>query len=330
MVGKKSTLTFILFLLILRIGYATGDDKKYTRQDYIDRWRVTALKNMFEHGIPASITLAQGILESGNGNSLLTRKANNHFGIKCHGWDGPGYYMDDDKKDECFRVYKRAEDSFEDHSQFLLKKRYADLFTLKQTDYKGWAKGLKKAGYATNPEYAKRLIKIIEENKLYKYDEYTFSQYLELKGKSKYDQDDEEIAIAATAPKKRKTTKSSEESGELVFTMGRKVNVHENQINYIIAKKGDDYSKIAKDLNLGRWQILKYNDLSKNDVINEGDVIFIQPKHSKAKTKVYVAKSGDTWWSVSQKFGVKLKKLLKRNGIEEGQELQPGQKVKLR
>lgn len=328
MVGKKTIITLILFLLFIQLGFASGYDKKYTREDYIDRWRVTALKNMFEHGIPASITLAQGILESGNGNSVLTRKANNHFGIKCHGWDGPGYYMDDDKKDECFRVYKRAEDSFEDHSQFLLKKRYANLFTLKQTDYKGWAKGLKKAGYATNPEYAKRLIKIIEDSKLYKYDEYTYSEYLDLKSKSKYDEDD--AGIVATAPKKRKSSKSSIDNGELIFTMGRKVNVHENKINYIIAKDGDDYSKIAQDLNLGRWQILKYNDLSKNDVIREGDVIFIQPKHSKSKTKFYTAKNGDTWWSVSQKFGIKLKKLLKRNGIEEGQELQSGQKVKLR
>jgi LysM repeat protein len=112
--------------------------------------------------------------------------------------------------------------------------------------------------------------------------------------------------------------------------MGRKVSKHENNINYIIAKKGDDYGKIAQDLNLGRWQILKYNDLSKKDPISEGDIIFIQPKHSKSKTNNYVAKSGDTWWSVSQKFGVKLKKLLKRNGVEEGQELKPGEKVKLR
>jgi len=329
-IGKKAGITFILFFHFLQLGFATGDEKKFTRQDYIDRWRVTALKNMFEHGIPASITLAQGILESGNGNSTLTRKANNHFGIKCHGWDGPGYYMDDDKKDECFRKYKRAEDSFEDHSQFLLKKRYANLFTLKLTDYKGWAKGLKKAGYATNPEYAKRLIKIIEDNKLYLYDEYSYEEYLELKSKSKYDQEDEETTSIAVAPKKRKSSKSADDSNELVFTMGRKVNKHENNINYIIAKKGDDYGRLAQDLNLGRWQILKYNDLSKNDPIKEGDVIFIQPKHNKSKTKYYVAKNGDTWWSVSQKFGVKLKKLLKRNEVESGKELQQGQKVQLR
>jgi LysM repeat protein len=327
---KKATLFLFFVQLWLSSAMATGTNGKYTREDYIERWRVTALKNMFEHGIPASITLAQGILESGNGNSVLTQKANNHFGIKCHGWDGPGYYMDDDKKNECFRVYKKAEDSFEDHSQFLLKQRYADLFKLKRTDYKGWAKGLKKAGYATNPHYADRLITIIEENKLYEYDKYSYEEYLALKNNSKYDQNDDVAIYEDNAPKKRKKSNANMESGELVFTMGRKVQVHENNINYIIAKNGDDYSLIAKDLNLGRWQILNYNDLDKDHKIQEGDVIFIQPKHNKGKQKSYVAQSGDTWWSVSQKMGIKLKKLLKKNGATEEQKLQPGQKVILR
>lgn len=309
---------------------AANGNTKNTRQDYIDRWKVTALQNMFEHGIPASITLAQGILESGNGNSTLTLKANNHFGIKCHGWDGPGYYMDDDKKDECFRVYANAEDSFSDHSDFLKKNRYADLFNLKLTDYKGWAKGLKKAGYATNPEYAKRLIKIIEDNKLYKFDEYSFNEYLALKSKSKYHQKEDMTITEEAAPKKRYTGSTSDEDSELVFTKGRRVLIHENKINYIVAKEGDDYSKIANDVNLGRWQVLKYNDLEKDDKIYKGDVIFIQPKHSRSKTKSYTATKGDSWWSISQEYGIKLKKLLKKNNVEEGQKLKPGQKVKLR
>lgn len=327
---RKYLLISVLIIQSSLIVYANSDGKKNTRQDYIDRWKVTALKNMFEYNIPASITLAQGILESGNGNSTLTKKANNHFGIKCHGWDGPGYYMDDDKKDECFRVYKNAEDSFEDHSKFLLKKRYAGLFELKLHNYKGWAKGLKKAGYATNPQYAKRLIDIIEANKLYKFDDYTFSEYLDLKSKSKYDQDEEIAIVEDSAPKKRKKGNSSVDSGELVYTMGRKVSLHENKVNYIVAKDGDDYSKIASDMNLGRWQILKYNDLDKSDKIKEGEIIFIQPKHSKSKTKSYTSKSGDTWWSISQKFGVKLNKLLKKNGVETDNKLKVGQKVLLR
>lgn len=327
---KKGILSFIFLFQFLILAFADGGTERITRKEYIDRWKVTALKNMFEHGIPASITLAQGILESGDGNSLLTKKANNHFGIKCHGWDGPGYYMDDDKKDECFRVYKKAEDSFEDHSQFLLKKRYASLFTLKPTDYKAWAKGLKKAGYATNPEYAKRLIKIIEDNKLYKYDEYSFSEYLELKGNSKYDQSDEEALVIDNAPKKRSSSSTNKDSGELVFTMGRKIQTHENKINYITAKNGDDYERIAKDMNLGRWQILKYNDIEKSHQIKEGDIIYIQPKHNKAKIKSCTAQSGDTWWSISQKYGVKMNKLMKRNGADANSEVKSGQKIVLR
>lgn len=327
---KKALLIGILVIQSAVFVFANGNGTKNTRQEYIDRWKVIALQNMFEYNIPASITLAQGILESGNGNSTLTKKANNHFGIKCHGWDGPGYYMDDDKKDECFRVYKNAEDSFEDHSQFLLKKRYANLFTLKPTDYKGWAKGLKKAGYATNPEYAKRLISIIEDNKLYEYDKYTFNEFLELKGKSKYNKKDEVIIVEDNAPKKRHKKNSTVESGELVYTMGRKVSVHDNKINYIVAEDGDDYSSIASDMSLNKWQILSYNDLEKTDKIEGGDIIFIQPKKSKSKTKSYTSKRGDSWWSISQEYGIKLKKLLKKNGVEAGQELRPGQKVLLR
>jgi len=140
------------------------------RERYIAQWKDVAIAQMHEHGIPASITLAQAILESASGQSELTLKANNHFGIKCHGWDGPGVYHDDDKKGECFRKYKYAEDSFDDHSVFLKKARYADLFTYRSTDYRSWARGLKKAGYATDPAYAKRLIKIIEDNDLAQYD----------------------------------------------------------------------------------------------------------------------------------------------------------------
>jgi LysM repeat protein len=306
-----------------------GNETEYTRKDYIDRWKVTALKNMFEHNIPASITLAQGILESGNGNSTLTRKANNHFGIKCHGWDGPGYYMDDDKKDECFRSYKRAEDSFEDHSQFLLKSRYADLFKLKLTDYKGWAKGLKKAGYATNPEYASRLIKIIEENKLYEFDKYSYEDYLSLKSKSKYDDESDALVIAAT-PSKKRSKNSSKELKEVEITIGRKQYVHENKINYIIAKEGDNYSTIASDMNLGKWQILKYNDLDKNDQIHAGDVVFIQPKHNRSKKKSCIASNGDSWRSISQQYGIKMNKLLKMNDAGPNQEVKAGQKIALR
>ena len=329
---RKTLLISLLSLCLLSSTFAEGGDQKNTRQEYIERWRVTAIEHMFEHNIPASITLAQGMLESGNGNSTLTRKANNHFGIKCHGWDGPGYYMDDDAKDECFRVYKNAEQSFEDHSQFLKKRRYEDLFKLKPTDYKGWAKGLKRAGYATHPEYAHRLIKLIEENKLYEYDRYSEKDLMALKKKSNYSAPEEEELIFAstTSAVSKKSTKKLSGSNEIVIGIGRQTMLHENNIQYVQAKKGDTYESIAKDLNLGRWQILKYNDLSKSDKIEDGDLIFIQPKHSKGKRKYHVAESGDTYWSVSQEHGIKLKKLLKRNGETSDKALKAGTKVALR
>jgi LysM repeat protein len=292
---------------------------KYTRNDYIEMWRLVALQKMYDHGIPASITLAQGILESGNGNSTLAREANNHFGIKCHGWDGPGYYMDDDAKDECFRVYKTADESFEDHSQFLMKRRYEDLFNLKVTDYKGWAKGLKKAGYATNPKYANKLIDIIEESELDELDKLSYKEFLAMGGSKK-----------KSSVKKANVKKAKEdEVEELVILHGREIDLSANNVKYTLAKDGDNYEKIAADLNLGRWEILKYNDLEKNSKIKPGDIIYIQPKRSKANVSVHVIKPGESFHDISQFYGIKLKKLLKRNHIESGTKPVPGEKIKL-
>ena len=160
-----------LVLLLLLVSFQLSA-QNMTRNEYIDKYKDEAIYQMKKYKIPASITLAQGILESGDGNSELAKKSNNHFGIKCHSdWQGERVYYDDDKKDECFRKYNKVKDSYNDHSEFLLRPRYAALFEYALTDYKSWAKGLKKAGYATNPNYAKHLIKIIEENELHKLDD---------------------------------------------------------------------------------------------------------------------------------------------------------------
>lgn len=143
----------------------------YTTTSYIAKFKNIAIIEMNKYGIPASITLAQALLESGVGNSDLAKYANNHFGIKCTtDWKGKGYYKDDDQKDDCFRVYSNPEESFKDHSEFLKRKRYAALFELDKNDYEGWAKGLKAAGYATNPKYPDLLINIILKNNLQQYD----------------------------------------------------------------------------------------------------------------------------------------------------------------
>ncbi|QQL51598.1 glucosaminidase domain-containing protein [Mucilaginibacter ginkgonis] len=147
-------------------GYIT-----YTALQYIDRFKTIAIQEMNQYGIPASITLAQGLFESGNGNGDLARYANNHFGIKCTtDWKGEGYYKDDDQHNDCFRVYKNPESSFRDHSEFLQRKRYAHLFELDKNDYIGWAQGLKDAGYATNPNYPKLITNIIQKYNLDAYD----------------------------------------------------------------------------------------------------------------------------------------------------------------
>ncbi len=166
------TIRKILALVLLVFATVQVNAQQLTREQYINKYKSIAVKQMNKYKIPASITLAQGCLESGDGNSVLARRANNHFGIKCHDdWNGRTYRHDDDARRECFRRYNSAEESYTDHSKFLVeRRRYSSLFDLKITDYKGWAHGLKAAGYATNPKYAQLLIDIIEEYQLYKYD----------------------------------------------------------------------------------------------------------------------------------------------------------------
>ena len=179
---KKSFSITVLFVFIqffsspegggwVGAAFSQPAEYKMTRADYVEKYKDIAIKEMLQNGIPASITLAQGVLESENGNSALAMYANNHFGIKCHNdWKGATYIQDDDKKDECFRKYKAPEESFDDHSEFLKTRgRYAFLFELRKTDYKGWAEGLHDAGYTTDKIYASDLIKIIHKNKNYKY-----------------------------------------------------------------------------------------------------------------------------------------------------------------
>ncbi|MGD2034569.1 MAG: glucosaminidase domain-containing protein, partial [Bacteroidales bacterium] len=164
--------TVLIISLLFPLAAAAQNGRKMTRSEYIETYKELAMREMETHGIPASITLAQGILESGDGNSTLARRANNHFGIKCHDWKGKSIKHDDDARNECFRKYKSAEESYEDHSEFLSTRgRYSFLFEYEQDDYKAWAKGLKKAGYATSPTYSKALIKVIEENQLFTYDQ---------------------------------------------------------------------------------------------------------------------------------------------------------------
>ena len=208
---------------------------KYSLQ-YIKRYAPIAVSEMHKYNVPASITLAQGILESGNGRSQLASKSNNHFGIKCHtGWKGAKVYHDDDEKGECFRKYKYVESSYEDHSQFLSgRRRYASLFTLKKTDYKGWSKGLKKAGYATDKNYPKKLIKIIETFELYEFDKIRKKDLKQVKKETK-----------KTQRKPRLKTKKRSK-------------------NYYEVKKGDTLYSIARKHETTVADLKRINDLTSN------------------------------------------------------------------
>ena len=299
---------FVIVSLVFT-NYAFAEENKISRQEYIDIWKDEAVFQMHQYGIPASITMAQGILESGDGNSYLAQQANNHFGIKCHEWTGAKVYKDDDAKNECFRKYPSASDSYTDHSKFLVERsRYESLFQLKTNDYKGWANGLKKAGYATNPAYAELLIELIEKNKLYELDQEVVAQ----KKKVAKDVKKEEAVVASTASSKHQ------------------VKVSANNIKYIVAKKDDTYAGIALAHQMGMWQIYKYNDISEDDILKIGDVIYLQPKRNKAKDLQHIAKHGETLKDVSQQYGVKLKKLQKRNKLSGNPVLNAGQKIVVR
>lgn len=301
-------LVVILFLGLISVcAFGQPAERRQTREEYIQKFKDIAIKEMHLSGVPASITLAQGILESGDGNSPLAVYGKNHFGIKCHsGWTGKTMHLDDDEKNECFRKYNDVYDSYRDHSNFLrTRSRYDFLFELKITDYKGWAKGLKKAGYATNPKYPDLLIGLIEKHKLYEYDNY-----------------------AKVPPRKANKTKSA---NVLASTkQNRIVKLHSNKIKYIVVSNEDNIQNIANDFHMNTWQILKYNDLNESDKISRGDIIYLQPKKNKAKSEFHVVNDGETMRSISQLYGIKLKQLYKKNNIVLGSQPSVGTKLSLK
>lgn len=304
---KKQMPYRIIIILLFISTSVIAQRKKLTREDYINTYKELAMKEMQRTGIPASITLAQGMLESGNGNSTLAVKANNHFGIKCHDWKGPSVRHDDDKKRECFRKYKSAEKSYYDHSDFLTgTKRYAKLFELKPDDYKGWSRGLKSAGYATSPTYAKALIRIIEENELHKYDDLVLSS--SGKGVKLFDKPVAEESL-----------------------QGRKV-YYNNRVRYILAKSGDTYERLSEEMHLLSWQLPKYNGGPTNQKLSEGEIVYLQPKRNKAsaKHKFHTVKAGESIHYISQKYAVKEEKLRKRNMLAEDEEPKAGAVILLR
>ncbi len=291
----------ISILLIFIPLYATAQ-YKMSPAEYIDTYKGIAISEMNGSGIPASITLAQGIFESGYGGSRLATEGNNHFGIKCGGsWKGESLSHDDDAKDECFRKYKDAEESYRDHTIFLQNgTRYRFLFDLKPTDYVGWAHGLKSAGYATNPQYADQLISLIERYKLYEFD---------TNGNVHYASQNQPII----------TQQTKRTSGYI------------NSVSYVVSEKGDTWSIIARDYSVKLSRLLKYNDLPCEIPLEEGSYVYIKAKKSKNKTvNLHTAQSGETKYTIAQRYGIKLKKLQRMNPQLKNREVWAGDLIRLR
>ena len=297
----------LAIVLIAFDGILAQSANRMTRSQYFETYKNLAVLEMKRSGVPASITLAQGALESGDGNSRLARNGNNHFGIKCHNdWTGKRIYEDDDRKNECFRKYKTVEDSYRDHSDYLRSKtRYAFLFDLQVTDYKGWARGLKKAGYATSPIYAHVLIKIIEEYNLHRYDQMEGNA-----GVSKRRHAHPSAAVNTTRPI-----------------------LERNRVKYVVGKPGDTFESLTRELGKLPFELPQYNDLSNPpDSIKSGQVIYIQPKRNKADvaSNTHLVKSGETMYTISQLYAIKLSRLYYLNNLQPGTSITAGMVLQLR
>lgn len=298
-----------VIIITLLMSVSAHSQMKWNQnfQLYIDQYKDIAIEQMIRWKIPASITLAQGLLESGAGQSELTRKGNNHFGIKCHDWTGKAVYHDDDMRNECFRAYPTAYDSFEDHSRFLASsQRYRSLFSLKLTDYQGWARGLKAAGYATNPKYANTLIELIQLYKLYKYDgARSYDKFMTQHAK------DQRISGAPLHP----------------------IKIY-NKNYYMIARRGDTFRLIGDEIGISYKKIAQYNERDKDDHIEEGEIIWLKKKQKKApkeyKNRLHYVRAGESMYSIAQKYGIRLESLYKLNGLAPDYELHVGAQLRLR
>lgn len=259
---------------------------------YIERYKGIAQEEMRRYGIPASITLAQGLLESGAGTSDLATRGNNHFGIKCHGWAGETIHHDDDLAGECFRAYADARESFEDHSRFLRRDRYRRLFDLAPTDYRAWAHGLKACGYATNPRYAQRLIDIIETYQLYRLDTLRAQP-------------------AAIAQKENAAPPPARADG------GAHIVHPYNGSTYVYARRGDTFASIGREVGQSASQLARWNEREATEPLAEGDIIYLSRKAKRAdrsfKGRPHTVRPGQSLYLVAQLYGVRLESLMRMN-----------------
>lgn len=319
---KKVLLLFALLPLSL---FA----QRITPEEYIQTYKDIAIREMKTHKIPASITLAQGLLESGAGNSALAREAKNHFGIKCHkGWEGDTYYMDDDEKNECFRKYKNPEESFKDHSEFLCgRSRYAALFDLDITDYEGWAKGLKAAGYATNPKYAQLLIDRIKLYDLAQYDQIALGLLAENDVEPVDPEVVEEYFELAYAPEDKSVFPLADMTPDGRFIY------ENNKVRFVFAKEGETPESLAQAFGIKFKKFCEYNCLKHPEevVFHSGDVVYLDKLRNRNwKAMPYTVQEGETLRDVALRFAVKPRSIQHMNGVKEGERLFKGQVLRLR
>ena len=286
----------LLAIILLSTACFNANAQADAYNRYIKQYKDIAIKHQKKYGIPASITLAQGLLESSAGRSRLAREANNHFGIKCgSGWKGKTIKHKAERGKECFRKYKNAEESYEDHSRFLKRDRYKPLFKLKTSDYKGWARTLRKCGYATDKKYPDKLISLIERYKLYQYDGGKLD-----KNRTEY------------------------KNGREVHKLGK--------MKYVTACAGDTYESLAKELGIKKKKLLSFNDAENDAAIDEGDRIFITKKEKKfpGKEKTCIVEGNETLHDISQRYGIQLKSLLKMNKLKDSDTIKTGDILKIR
>ena len=332
----KTILCVVIGLMSGLVAFAQYNEQDI--RDYIERYADVAVQKMQEYKIPASITVAQGIFESACGKSRLATEGNNHFGIKCHNeWEGDTILIDDDELQECFRKYASVSESYNDHSLFLTtRKRYSNLFELDIMDYSSWARTLKQDGYATNPQYADRLISLIERFNIAKLDTLWQNTY----GTNPVAQT--ETKPLADNPKPAKKPSETDKHGKKVFTaLGseypsdqspftyRKV-FKNNNTYFVIAEKGDTYEKIAQDILVMSDNLRKFNDASATDEPMENEIVYVEAKAHGNPMRVHTVQEGETLRYISQRYGVQLRYILKYNMLEENSVIHPGDQILLR
>lgn len=359
---KRFVCVIILTIGVSFLSAAQTTEIKHKR--YIKQFIDFALVEEKISGVPASITLAQGILESNSGESFLAKEAYNHFGIKCKKtYEGKVIFHDDDQKNDCFRVYESVLDSYKDHSNFLRRnKRYAFLFDYKKSNYKAWAKGLKKAGYATDKKYADRLIAIIEKNKLDELNQYNGSEdflaYIGTvstkpkgwqdpvvtntekqiqKPKKETPQPKDDILIAVETVKKEKEAKKENIVEIKPFIPVQKLEekyyqrfLHKNGSTFILTVEGDNFETISKRHDVWTSELKRYNEVTISPVYGQNEFVYVRPKKRKAHIKYYYVKENDTIYNIAQKFGIWIKRIRKMNDIEPGEGINPGMRIRLR